>query len=114
MLRTLLIATALLGASGTALAHGDYGYGRVIEVEPHIAISFGSPYPNGFRVLYESGGARYWTHTTYRPGPMIMLPPPVYRHMYHDRGYRHDWDDHKDWREARHENRHKNRHHDRD
>ena len=77
MLRTLLIATALLTASGTALAHSDHGYGRVVAVEPHFAISFGSPYPNGFRVLVESGGARYWTHTSYRPGPMIMLLQPV-------------------------------------
>jgi hypothetical protein len=70
MLRKLLIATALLTASGTALAHSDYGYGRVIAVEPRIAISFGAGHHDGFRVLYESGGTRYWTHTSYYPGRM--------------------------------------------
>ena len=33
MLRTLLIATTLLVTSGTALAHSDHGYGRVVAVD---------------------------------------------------------------------------------
>ena len=111
MLRTLLIATTLLTVSATAHAHSDHGYGRVVAVEPHFAISFGSPYPNGFRVLVESGGARYWTHTSYRPGPMIMLPPPAYRPIYHDHGYRGDWGDRHERRGERRENRHEHRRH---
>jgi hypothetical protein len=106
MLRTLLIAAALLTASGTVFAHD--GYGRVVSVEPHVVISFGTPYPDGFRVLYESGGARYWTHTATYPDRVIALPPP-YRV---ERHYRRDWDDrgwdrrHDDWRDRRHERRH--------
>ncbi|MHB1215428.1 MAG: hypothetical protein ACYCY9_10605 [Thiobacillus sp.] len=98
MLRTLLIATALLAASGTALAHGDDGRGRVISVEPHFVISFGTRHPDGFRVLYESGGARYWTHTQSRPGRVIVLPPP-YRVM-HEQHYRNNgrgWDSRRGW-----------------
>jgi hypothetical protein len=103
MLRTLLIATALLTASSASFAHDrDDGYGRVVSVEPRFVISFGTRQPDGFRVLYESGGTRYWTHTSYYPGPAIMLPPPYrvqpvyypreYRRGWHDRGW-HDWRD---------------------
>lgn len=105
MLRPLLIAAALLTASGTALAHD--GYGRVVSVEPHFVISFGTPYPDGFRVLYESGGARYWTHTSTYPDRVIVLPQP-YRVEHR---YRHDWNDrggdrrHDGWRDRRHERR---------
>lgn len=119
MLRTLLLATALLTASGAGFAHdrGDYDrgdYGRVISVEPQFSISFGSPYPDGFRVLYESGGYRRWTHTTYYPGETIVLPPayPV-RHVYR---YRDDW---RGWNDRRDEGwrgdeRWHRRHHDDD
>lgn len=108
MLRNLLIATALLTASGSALAHDNYGYGRVVSVEPSISVSFGTGYYDGFRVLYESGGSRYWTHTPYRPGPTIMLPPPYqvrYMHAHRDqwRGWndRHDGRDRRDgWRDG--------------
>ena len=73
MLRKLLLATALLTASGASFAHGgDYGYGRVVSVEPHFVISFGTRQPDGFRVLYESGGARYWT-------THLVLPRPHHR-----------------------------------
>lgn len=102
MLRTLLIAGVLLAASGTALAHSDYGYGRVVSVEPHFAISFGSRYPDGFSVLYESGGARYWTHTPYYPGHTIVLPPPHrvrHIHHHHSRDYGRGWDDRHDDRD---------------
>lgn len=102
MLRTLLIATTLLTASGTALAHSDYGYGRVVTVEPHFAISFGTRHHDGFRVLYESGGSRYWTHTPHRPGPVIVLPPQHHvKHVYRYRDYGHGWDHRRDWNDRR-------------
>jgi hypothetical protein len=75
MLRTLLIAAALLTASSASFAHGgSYGYGRVVSVEPNFVISFGTHRPDGFRVLYESGGSRYWTRTSYYPGPPSCCP----------------------------------------
>jgi hypothetical protein len=116
-----MIATALLTASGASFAHDrDYGYGRVVSVEPQLSISFGSPYPDGFRVLYESGGSRYWTHTTYYPRETIVLPPAyeVHRVYYRDdrRGWdgpRRGWEDRRDggWRG---EGRWHRRHHDDD
>jgi hypothetical protein len=75
MLRTLLIATTLLTASNAALAHDGQDYGRVISVEPHFSISFGTRHHDGFRVLYESGGQHYWTHTSHHPGHYFVLPP---------------------------------------
>jgi hypothetical protein len=124
MLRTFLLATAMLAASGTALAHGDNGYGRVVSVEPHFVISFGTRQPDGFRVLYESGGNRYWTHTSYYPGPSIVLPT-VYRAqpVYYSRDHRRDWDergwghrrdDRDGWRGVRRQHRREYRHHDDD
>jgi hypothetical protein len=106
MLRTLLIATALLTASGTALAHSDYGYGRVVTVEPNFSISFGTRHHDGFRVLYESGGTHYWTHTPYRPSHVIVLPPHHHRvkHVHHYRDDGRDWDHRRDgWRDDRRE-----------
>ena len=127
MLRTLLIATALLTASGTALAHGGDGYGRVVTVEPNIVVSFGTRHHDGFRVLYESGGSRYWTYTPYRPEHVILLPPPhrvTHVRHYRDYGYRdykRGWDDRRgwndrrdDWRDGRHEPRREQRRHGRD
>ncbi|HUX31156.1 MAG TPA: hypothetical protein VMV78_11115 [Thiobacillus sp.] len=117
MLRILLIATALLAASGSALAHNDRTYGRVIAVEPRISVSFGTGYHDGFRVLVESGGSRYWTDMPHHPGRAIVLPPPhrvTYVRHYRDYGYRdygRGWDDRgrKDqrdnWREDRREHR---------
>ena len=108
MLRTLLIATALLTTSGVALARD--GHGRVISVEPSISISFGSPHHDGFRVLYESGGHHYWTHTDYRPSHYIVLPP--HRQVYYEHpGRHHGWKGHDrhHWtshREDRHDDRH--------
>ena len=115
MLRTLILATSPLAASGSALAY-DYGsrHGRVITVEPNIVISFGSRHHDGFRVLYESGGQRYWTHSHYRPGPVIVVPPRHVTHVYHARPYgwhdRHDWrEDRRDWRHDRRDWRHDRR-----
>ncbi len=110
MLRTVLLASILLTGSGTALAHGDYGYGRVVTVEPHFVISFGTRHHDGFSVLYESGGHRYSAYTPYHPGRTIVLPAHhriQYGHAYRDsrdgRNYRRD-------RNVRHENRHEARH----
>lgn len=123
MLRKLLIATALLTASGTALAHSDSGYGRVVAVEPRIAISFGAGHHDGFRVLYETGGTRYWTHTSYHPGRTIVLPPRhhvrhVHQHRDYGRGWdnrRDGWDDRRDgWHDSRREKRREHRRHGRD
>lgn len=117
MLRKFLIATALLATSGTALAHSEYG--RVVSVEPHFAISVGSGHHDGFRVLYESGGSRYWTHTPYHPGHVIVLPQHRVRHVHHHRN--HGWDDRRGWddhRGGRHDDRREyrrdRRHHGRD
>lgn len=110
MLRTLLISAALLAASGTALAHGDYGYGRVVTVEPHFAISFGTRHHDGFSVLYEYGGSRYWTYAPHHPGHVVALPPPHRTRHLHHHHHRHDgrgWDGRDDgWREHR-----RHRHH---
>ena len=121
MLRKLLLATALLTVSGASFAHGgDYGYGRVVSVEPRFVVSFGTRERDGFRVLYESGGARYWTTTSYYPGPTIVLPPPYrvervyYRDYGDDWGWGHrrgGWDG---WRHERREHRREHRHHDDD
>jgi hypothetical protein len=92
MIRKLFVAAAmLLAASASALAHGNYGYGRVVTVEPHFAISFGTRDHDLFSVLYESGGSRYWTHAPYHRGPVIVQPPHhrlrhVDRHRRFDRG----------------------------
>lgn len=125
MLRTLLIATVLLTASSISFAHGgDDGYGRVVSVEPHFIISFGTRERDGFRVLYESGGHRYWTQTSYYPGPTIVLPRPYrVQPVYYSRDYGRGWDDHgwnhrrgdrDDWRDERREHRREHRHHDDD
>lgn len=117
MLRTLMIATALLATSGTALAHGGHTYGRVVSVEPHFSISFGSGHYDGFRVVYESGGHRYWTHSRYHPGHMVVLPSShrhvkYVSHSHAHRGWdnRHGWSGPRD-RGDRHDWRHERRDH---
>lgn len=113
MIRNLLIAAAMLTASEAALAHDDIGYGRVISAEPRVSIAFGTGYYDGFRVLYESGGQRYWTTAPYYPGEVIMLPAHHrVRHVHHHRDHhrwndRRGWDDRRDWRDdRRHDRRH--------
>lgn len=110
MLRTLILAAGLLAASGPALAYDDYGYrhGRVISVEPRVVISFGNRHHDGTRILYESGGHPYWTHSHYRPAPVIVLP---YRGGHAHPSRHHGWDDDHDWR---HDKRHDRRGHRRD
>ena len=120
MLRTLLIATAMLTTSGAALAGGHDDYGRVILVEPHFSISFGSRHRDGFRILYEFGGHRYWTHSHRYPGHYIVLPPHHrFKHgtplRYDDHGWndydRHHWKGHRrDWHDDRHRYREHRRH----
>ncbi|MFN3544136.1 MAG: hypothetical protein ACK4UX_04715 [Thiobacillus sp.] len=122
MFRKFLIATALIAASGGALAHGGPSYGRVVSVEPYVSIAFGTGRHDGFRVVYESGGRHYWTHSAYYPGNVIVVPPPHqvhYIHHYvphskphpkhHHRHWRGDdrrgWDDRGGWDDPRHEHR---------
>lgn len=116
MFRKLLIATALVAASGSAFAHGGPGYGRVVSVEPHISFSFGTGRHDGFRVVYESGGRHYWTHSAYRPNHVIVVPPPHRVHVIHHYAphYKHHnkhWrdDDRRGWDDRRHDRRHDHR-----
>jgi hypothetical protein len=98
MLRKTLIAAALLAASTGAVAHNDYVYGRVVTVEPHFVLSFSSGrYQDGFRILYESDGRHYWTHSHHHPGHAIWVPRPVGHYAHHHKHhYRDDWDDRRD------------------
>ena len=111
MLRTLILAAGLLAASGSALADYDPGYrhGRVISVEPNFVISFGNRHHDGFRILYESSGHRYWTHSYHHPGPVIVLPPRHVTHVYHSR--HHGWNDRHDHRYDRRDHRRDHRRH---
>lgn len=84
MLRKLLIATALLTASGTALADNTYVYGGVASAAPNFAISYGTGPYGGFNVMYSSG-APYWGAVPYLPPPVVVVPPPRYAYGY---GYR--------------------------
>ena len=123
MLRTLLIATALLTTSGAALARDGQEYGRVISVEPSFSISFGTRHHDGYRVQHESGGHHYWTHSPHHPGHYFVLPPQHYvqsNYGYRDHGWsgrdRHHWKGHReDRRHDRHDDRddHEDRRHDR-
>jgi hypothetical protein len=106
MLRTSLIAAALLTASAGALAHQNEVYVRVVPVEPHWAVSFGGPYPNSFQVFYESGGYPYGTRSYGPPVRVIRAPYPVYG--YPDR--RHAYG-HEDKPHGRHEYGHHGGHH---
>jgi hypothetical protein len=81
MLRTLMIATALLTASGTALADRTYVYGGgVAAVEPSFAVSFGTGPYGGVNVMYSSGGIPYWGAAPYLPPPVVVVPPPPPRY----------------------------------
>lgn len=104
MLRKMLIAVALLAASTGVMANDDYVYGRVVTVEPHFSISFGSGrHHDGFRIMYEVGGRHYWTHSHRHPGHVIWVPRPAVHHVHHHKykhHYRHGWND------RRHDRRH--------
>ncbi len=124
MLRKILMSATLLFASSGAWANDGYVYGRVINVEPSINISIGGHrHQNGYRVLYETGGERYWTHSDYRPHDVIYVPRPVYiqpvqNYYYpgdmghHGGGYRGDNGHHRGWGDYR-EDHHEWRGHDR-
>lgn len=96
MIRKLLAATALIAASGAALAHGSYA-----TSEPSFAFSVGTGPYNGFSMSYSSGP--YWGPVVYAPSPVVVVPPPRYRaygvppgHMHkhrHRHGGRDYWDD---------------------
>lgn len=127
MLRKSLIAIALLAASasGSVLAdHREHVYGRVVSVEPHFSISFGSGHHDGFRILYEVGGRHYWTHSRHHPGHVIWVPRPLGHHVDHHKHhnkhhYRHERRErHDGWRDGRdtwdrHDHDGQHRHHDR-
>ena len=112
MLRKALMAASILLASGSALAHEGYVSGRVVRVEPSLSVSInGGQYNDGYRVLYESGGQRYWTHSDYRPRGVIYVPRPIqvqpvyYTQSYYsgNSGHHYGWgnrhDRHEEWRE---------------
>lgn len=128
MLSKTLLAAGLLIASGSAMANDGYVYGRVITVEPRITINLGGArHYEGFRVLYETDGERYWTHSHTRPRNVIYVPRPVNvqpvyysNHARRNEGGHYGWhnrDDHRsEWRgHDRHDNggHNRNRGHDR-
>lgn len=119
MLRTLMITTALLAIPGSALAHDTFDRGRVVSVEPHLAISFGTRHHEGYRVPHESRSSGYWTDTRHHPRPVIVISPSraVATRAYHHRDHESGWDDHRrsqrerhGWREERREHRDHRRH----
>lgn len=107
LLPKILGAVALLAASTGVMANDGYVYGRVVTVEPHFSISFGSGrHHDGFRIMYEVGGQHYWTHSHRHPGHVIWVPRPVVHHVHHHKykhHYRHDWNDrrHDRWDDRR-------------
>lgn len=88
MIRKILIAAAMITASGAALAHGGHVYGN----EPSFAVSVGTGPYSGFAMSYSSGA--YWGPVAYAPAPVVVVPPPRYRvyamppgHYKHGHGY---------------------------
>jgi hypothetical protein len=111
MLRKALLAAALLASTlSTSAYSGDYIEGRVIGVIPHISLSFGSL--PGFRVEYEVGGHRYFTHSQRHPGRVILVPPPYrvipvgpafgHRHNHWRDDQRRGWNNQGRWDDRRH------------
>ena len=76
MLRSIMMAAALLTASGAALADKTYVYGGVTAVDPGFAISFGTGPYGGVNLMYSSGGIPYWGAGPYLPPPVVVVPPP--------------------------------------
>lgn len=114
MLRTTLIAAALLLAPVAALASGDrHGYGegygdrhstssRVVVAPPRIAISIGGDPRSGFNGYYQ-GGYRHAVAAPYYYGPVVVREP-YYRdyrgHRAHHRHAQRDWHgDRRDYRD---------------
>ena len=123
MLRTTLIAAALLLTPVAALASGDRhgydeGYGdrhstssRVVVAPPRIAISIGGDPLSGFNGYYQGGGYRHAVAAPYYYAPVVVREP-YYRdyrgHRAHHRHAQRDWhDDRRDYRDRdrRHDNR---------
>jgi hypothetical protein len=83
MLGKLMIAAALLTASGAALADSAYVYGGVASVDPSFAISYGTGPYGGINLMYSSGGVPYWGAMPYRPAPVVVVPAPYYPAPYY-------------------------------
>jgi hypothetical protein len=97
MLRTTLLAAALLAtpvatfADGGYHGHGDGYSSRVVVAEPNIAVSIGGPL-NGFNLFYQSGGYRYVpVAPVYYRAPVVVQMPyyPAQRVQYYSS--RNDW-----------------------
>lgn len=100
-----LLAAALIAASTGAFAT-PFGHieARVLDVVPHLSLSFGSLRHDGFNVTYELEGVRRVIHRHERPGRVIYVPQPVRVVHHHRHESRHQrWDDHdrgrRAWRE---------------
>ncbi len=86
MLRTRLLAAALLAASTGAMAHGGYYAPRVVvSGDPAFMISIGTP---GFSMAYGTGGygyygpGPYYGAAPYYPPVGVIVAPPPYRGKY--------------------------------
>lgn len=107
MLRTALLAAALIATSQSALAHrGGHYEGRVVSVEPGLTMTFGSLLHDGFQVVYDLGGRRQVSTTYYAP-PVREVVYVVDSDRRHGHRHRHDrvrWRD--EWRDEGHGHRH--------
>ena len=119
MLRTTLIAAALLLTPIAALASGDrHGYGdgyedrhhptsRVVVAQPRIAIAIGGAPFNGFNAYYQSG-PRHVVAAPYYYAPVVVREPYYRGHRVQHRHAHRDWHDgrrnHRD-RDRRYDNR---------
>jgi hypothetical protein len=111
MLRTTLLAAALLATPLAALASGGYyagGYSNgVVVAQPSVAVSIGAPLA-GFNLYYQRGGYPYVpVAPVYYPAPVVVRAPyyPVQRIQYYP--------SRNDWHGGRHHHREDNDHHDR-
>lgn len=93
MLRTHLLAAALLATPIAALASDGYyagGYSSgVVVAQPGIAVSIGAPYP-GFNLYYQSGGYPYVpVAPVYYRAPVVVHAPyyPPHRVQYYPSRY---------------------------
>ncbi|MDP1927533.1 MAG: hypothetical protein Q8K62_03380 [Thiobacillus sp.] len=123
MLRTSLIAAALLLTPVAAVASGDrYDYGegygdrhgtssRIVVAPPRIAISIGSGPRSGFNGHYQEG-YRPAVAAPYYYAPVVVREP-YYRDYRDHRGHRaHHRHAHRDWHGDRRDYRDRDRRHD--
>ena len=95
MLRQTLIATFLLGASGSALALDDFLSRH--RLEPHVSITLSSGHRHD---VHQPRHREVYYRDVYRD---VYVPRPVYvQPVYHNSYYRSD--------EGRHHWKHKNKH----